>query len=258
MKVQTFHHKQTGTLTHLLIDDLSSHCVLIDPVLDYEDGQIQYNFIEQILDFIAEKNLVLDYAMDTHIHADHLTANFYLNKNFNIKTVISDNYLKNITKKNYINLDSMPGYTIYVKDGDILNFGNMAIKVLATPGHTDTCVSYIVDENIFCGDLMFMPDVGCGRCDFENGDAETLFMSGNKILAFPAHYKIHIGHDYPKENENYRSFVTVKEQIEKNIYFKIIDKKIFKEKRELKDKDLALPRLFNESTTYNALGKLSN
>lgn len=254
MKVKTFHHKNTGTLTHLLIDDLNNYCVLIDSVLDYEEGQIKTDFLEVVLMYISQHNLKLDCVLDTHLHADHLTASFYLRQNLNVQTGISHNYLASIKKNNIM---SSPGYSFYVSDGDIIKSGNMVIKVLETPGHTNTCVSYIVDENIFCGDLMFVPTIGSGRCDIGDGDSEKLFFSGNKLLSYPDYYKIYSGHDYPNDGERYKSFSTVKEQVEKNIYFQIKKKNIFIKKRALKDSSLTLPKLFKESLMYNTLGKLT-
>lgn len=256
MKVETFYHNQTGTLTHLLIDSQSKLCVVIDPVLDFEEGQIKFDSIGKILNYINSQNLIICYSLDTHIHADHLTASFYLSKCFDVKTVISTGYLKKLQKENSLNLKAAHGYDMYVKEGDIITFGNIVIKVVETPGHTNTCISYIAGENIFCGDLMFMPDIGCGRCDFDEGNAETLFESGKKILSYPEHCKIYMGHDYPKEGMNYRSYATVKEQIKENIYFQINDKSTFKEKRELRDSTLSKPALFNESIEYNTVGIL--
>ena len=258
--VQPFYHTETGTITYLVINTLEKKCVIIDPVLDYEDGLVNGNSIEHLLAHIHKSYLTVDWVLDTHVHADHLTAAFYLQEKLNCKAGISANY--KILQENNNNKQAIGNnYTTYFKDRDKIYVGNIPITIMSIPGHTPTCIAYLVEDYIFGGDLFLMPDIGCGRCDFEGGNASTMHDSARKILSLPASYKICVGHDYPKSEEKFRFISTVKEQKEKNPYFVETDKNRFIHKREERDSQLLPPALMNISIPYNlykVINKLSD
>lgn len=255
MNIKIFHHKPSGTLTYLVIDSSGKDCVLIDPPLDFENNTIRSEFVDGVLDYINSRKLHLNWVLDTHLHADHLTGAFYLNSHLNVKTGISIVYKDLLhLKLNNDDQEQKEQYTAYLKDGDILKAGKLSIKVIETPGHTKTCLSYVIEDCIFCGDLLLMPQVGCGRCDFDGGDPEKLFESGNKILSYPDHYKTYVGHNAQFDDDE--NVPTVKEQRETNVFFSLTDKELFIQKRNKRDQSLTLPRLFHTAIKYNFTGSV--
>jgi glyoxylase-like metal-dependent hydrolase (beta-lactamase superfamily II) len=210
MKVQTFFEQASCTLTHILYDESTKDAVIIDPVLDLDTvgWETHTTTLDMMNDFVQENQLKIHYAIDTHIHADHLTGFQYCKEHYQAKLVVNDQI--SLVQKTFVNLLNMSDKTpvngeqfdVLVKDGDQLKAGSLTIDVLHTPGHTPACTSFKVDNVVFTGDALFVPDIGTGRCDFPNGSAEDLFDAiTSKLYTLSDDTLIYPGHDYPGDKE---------------------------------------------------------
>lgn len=259
--IDSFFHTDTFTFTHLLIDKSTGYAAVIDPVLDFDQksGRTSTAFIDAILAQAAQKSLTLKYVLETHAHADHLTAADYIRQHTDAQIVIgADIRQVQRTFKKIFNEDEhfiADGHQFdqLVSDGDCLSLGNSQIEVLATPGHTPACVSYQVNQrDVFVGDTLFMPDVGTARCDFPGGDAAVLFQSVQRLLALPEDTVLHLCHDYPPSERPVCSAVTVAEQRAGNIHVKAgIGQADFISMRNERDAGLDMPRLILPSLQIN-------
>jgi glyoxylase-like metal-dependent hydrolase (beta-lactamase superfamily II) len=260
--IQSYIHEDTSTFTHLLVDDGSLSCAIVDPVLDYDpkSGKTDTGFIDRILDDIASRALNLKLVLETHAHADHLTSAAYIREKTGASIVIGQE-IKGI-QKTFASIFNETGdfradgsqFDILLGDGAELLLGDTRIKSIATPGHTPACASYVINESdVFVGDTLFMPDVGTARCDFPGGDAGTLYDSIGKLLALGDDVVLHMCHDYPPESRTeLRSAVTVGEQRRDNIH--VGDKHSrddFIAMRTKRDSGLAMPRLIFPSLQVN-------
>ena len=203
--VKTFFDKQTFTLTHVVYDPGTRDAVVLDPVLDLDTiGWKTYtNSLSELDKFIEAEGLKLHYVLDTHIHADHLSGMQYLKDRYKIPLVINSAItVVQETFKEVFNLSDLPvdgrQFDILVSDGDQLKAGSLTIDVITTPGHTPACTTYKIDDAIFTGDALFIPDIGTGRCDFPKGSAEDLYDSVvDKLYSLPDDTRVFPGHDYP-------------------------------------------------------------
>lgn len=249
--VYPFHHPETGTLTYVINDNSTGKCLIIDAVLDFSVNKIKTTAFDEIIRFIKDKSFHVEWVLDTHLHADHLTAAFLAREQLQCNIGISKEY-KNIQEKKGISDNKNEEYyTHYFKDGETFEFGNSTFQVLSVPGHTATCLAYVIEDNIFCGDLLMMPDVGCGRCDFDGGDPYTMYDSVQKIFAFSDEYKIYTCHDYPEADKKFRYLSKVIDQKKNNIFFSSRDKDTFVSSRNKRDSSLKAPRLMNSALGYN-------
>jgi glyoxylase-like metal-dependent hydrolase (beta-lactamase superfamily II) len=184
----------TWTVSYVVFDEPTGHCVIIDPVLDYDpkSGRTRTTSANKLIAFIEEKNLTTEWILETHAHADHLTAAHYLKKRLGGKTAIGKEIpIVQETFRKIFNLetDFTPDgkqFDHLFADNEVFSVGKLNVKVLSTPGHTPADLSYQVEEAIFVGDTLFMPDVGTARADFPGGSARRLFRSIRKILDYPA------------------------------------------------------------------------
>ena len=259
--IQSYIHEDTSTFTHLLVDDGSLSCAIVDPVLDYDpkSGKTDTGFIDRILDDIASRGLN-PLVLETHAHADHLTSAAYIREKTGANIVIGQK-IKGIQKTFASIFNEAEDFRadgsqfdIPLGDGAELLLGDTRIKSIATPGHTPACASYVINESdVFVGDTLFMPDVGTARCDFPGGDAGTLYDSIGKLLALGDDVVLHMCHDYPPESRTeLRSAVTVGEQRRDNIH--VGDKHSrddFIAMRTKRDSGLAMPRLIFPSLQVN-------
>jgi glyoxylase-like metal-dependent hydrolase (beta-lactamase superfamily II) len=260
-RIESFFHDDTFTFTHVLVDEGSQTAAVIDPVLDFDQksGRTGTEFIDAILAKVAEQALTIGYVLETHAHADHLTAADYIRKQTGARIVIGKPIttvqatFKKIFNEGEGFLADGHQFDLLLADGESLSLGDTAIRAMATPGHTPACMSLVVEErDVFVGDTIFMPDVGSARCDFPGGDAGTLYDSVKRLLALGDDAVLHLCHDYPPEGRPVQSSVTVREQKAANIHMKDgVSRDEFIDMRERRDAGLDMPRLILPSLQVN-------
>lgn len=207
VRQQAFFHESTSTVTHLVWDEVSKAAAVIDPVLDYEPkaARISTTSAETVLRTLSERGLSLRYVLETHIHADHLSAADHIRRATGAQVVIGEKtpqvqaHFREVFGAEDVTPDGR-AFDRLVADGDALPLGQTTVHVMHTPGHTPACVTYMIGDRAFVGDTLFMPDYGTARADFPGGDAATLYRSIRKILALPPQTRIFLGHDYLPEN----------------------------------------------------------
>lgn len=261
MKVQTFFDKATYTLTYVVYDSKTKDSIIIDPVLDYNPGssKVSTESVEKVASFIKENHLKLHMIMETHAHADHLSGAPELKKIFpNAKdaigekiTLVQNTFSKAFNFKGFKTDGSQ--FDVLLKDGQTIEAGSIKVKVLATPGHTPACTSFLIDDMVFTGDSLFMPDFGTGRCDFPAGDAGVMYDSiMNKLYKLPDSTKVYTGHDYQPGGRDLMFQSTIGEEKEKNIHLKInTTREAYIEFRTSRDKTLQAPNLLLQSIQVN-------
>jgi glyoxylase-like metal-dependent hydrolase (beta-lactamase superfamily II) len=204
VNVETFFDTATSTFTHVVWDENSREAAIIDPVLDFDlaAGRTSTASAEKLATFAEKGGLKVRYVLETHVHADHLSAAQFLKGHFKAKLGIGRRIHEvQKTFAGIFNLDPAAverdaDFDLLVKEGDELPLGTLTIAVLETPGHTPACVSYRVGDAVFVGDTLFMPDSGTARCDFPGGDASTLYRSIQKLFRLPRETKVYLCHDY--------------------------------------------------------------
>lgn len=267
--VHSFLDTDTETFTHILVDKTTLKCAVIDPVLDFDSksGHTNTHNIDKVITFIQQQQLDLLYIIETHAHADHLSSAQYIKEKLGGQIVIG-RYISQVqqTFKEIFNLDvdfpiNGSQFDVLTEEGSKLEFGNLTINAMHVPGHTPADMAYYVNDGkkniIFVGDTIFAPDVGTARCDFPAGDANMLYDSIQRLLAFPDDTILYLCHDYPKDR-TYNPKSTVLEQKQYNIHVKQgITKDEFVSMRTARDKTLAMPRLILPSVQVNInAGKL--
>ena len=258
--IKTFFDPETWTFTCLVYAGEGSACAVIDSVLNYDSksGRTTTRSVDEVAQFITEKNLRLTWILETHAHADHLTAAPYLQSKLGGKIVIGD-HITSVQKvfKGVFNLDerfAVDGsqFDHLLKDGESLAFGDLSLKAIYVPGHTPACMAYEIGDALFVGDTLFMPDVGTARCDFPGGDAKNLYQSIQKILAYPHETKLYMCHDYPPSDRPVAHLSTVGEQKQSNIHVHDgITQDAFVQMRSKRDASLEMPHLILPSIQIN-------
>lgn len=262
INVDAYFDDATQTVTYLVTDIASRDAVLIDPVLDYEphSASLLTHSADKILDDINTLELTLSWVLDTHAHADHLSAADYVREKTGAKIGIGSKItaVQKLFQPIFNAKDVCAAGTTFdalFEDGDVITFGSTSIRVLYTPGHTPACLTYLIDDAAFVGDTLFMPDYGTARADFPGGDARTLYQSIQKILSLPPETRIFVGHDYlPTGRHSFSWESTVAEQIASNIHLQDHDEDAFVTLRETRDKTLQVPRLILPSLQVNIRG----
>lgn len=260
INIKTFFDPDTATFTHVVSDPSTQKCAIIDSVLDYDQysGRTKTKSADQVIDYINEEKLSVEWILDTHIHADHITASHYLKEKLGgkigIGAKIKDVLALWVPIFNTSKDTSFDGsqFDHLFEDGDVFKLGNIDVKVLHTPGHTPACSSYLIEDAIFVGDTIFMPDIGTARTDFPGGSAASLYDSVKKILSLPDETRIFMCHDYPPEGRDVEWLATVKEQKEKNILIhNNISKEDYVAARNKRDEGKAVPKLLLPSIQAN-------
>lgn len=261
LQIQHFFDPATSTLTYVVFDKNTQDAVVIDPVWDYDpaSGKMATKSMDPVVAYLKENNLRPHYVMETHAHADHLSSS-QLFKNFfpDIKVAIGER-ITEVQKvfKGVFNLEDLhtngQDFDLLLKDGQELQAGSLKIKTIFTPGHTPACASYLIEDALFTGDAIFMPDSGTGRCDFPAGSAENLYDSVmNRIYVLPEKVRIFVGHDYQPNGRALQYQTTVAEQKIQNIQLKShTSKEEFIKFRTERDKTLAAPKLLLPSIQVN-------
>lgn len=259
--VQAFFDPATSTATFLVSDPATKTAAIVDPVLDFEPraARISTRSADAVLDAAAREHLRIAYVLETHAHADHLSAADYIRRETGAEIVIGAHIVE--VQKTFIPRfeadDVTPdgrAFDRLVEDGDVLPLGELQFRVLHTPGHTAACVTYVIGDAAFVGDTLFMPDYGTARTDFPGGDAATLYRSIRKILSLPPSTRIFVGHDYlpPEGRKVNRWETTVAEEAAANVHAHGgVSEAEFVKLRQARDATLAPPALILPSLQVN-------
>ncbi|KAJ3111808.1 hypothetical protein HDU96_005320 [Phlyctochytrium bullatum] len=261
----SFFDTETGTWTYVVVDDATKNAVIIDSVLGYNlsTGAVDTKLADGLLAWIRTASLTITHILETHVHADHLTAAGYLKSRLQPTplTAIGRGILG--VQQHIATTYSLPlatdgsQFDLLLADGDTLTLGASTLTVLHTPGHTPDSNSFRIGNAVYVGDVVFLPDVGSARCDFPGGSAHDLYASITaSLLALPADTKVFVGHDYPPADRGTpRSFVTVDEQRRTNKHVRdgVSEEEFTKWRRE-RDASLGQPRLLHASLQVNANG----
>ncbi|GGC90243.1 MBL fold metallo-hydrolase [Vreelandella lutescens] len=259
--VTHFFDEPTNTFSYVVQDPVSDACAIIDSVLDfdYAAGRTDVRSAEQIIAFVRGKGLKVEWILETHVHADHLSAAPYLHTKLGGKTGIG----AHIVDVQEIFGKAFNAGTEFARDGsqfdalfnegDTFTIGALEGRVLHTPGHTPACLTYVVGDAAFVGDTLFMPDYGTARCDFPGGDARTLYHSIQKVLALPEQTRLFLCHDYKAPGrESYQHETNVAEQRQANVHVHDgISEEAFVKMRTERDATLGMPRLIIPSVQIN-------
>jgi glyoxylase-like metal-dependent hydrolase (beta-lactamase superfamily II) len=259
--VQAFLDQDSETYSYVVADITTGLAIVIDPVLDfdYKSGRTSTHSAQQMLDYIQQRSFQLQWVLETHAHADHLSAAPFFKEKTGALIGIGE-HIRDVQAifKKVFNLEKefLPNGAQFDRlfaDGDLLQIGSLNIKVMHTPGHTPADLAYIINEEMaFVGDTIFQPDVGTARCDFPGGSAKTLYQSIRKLLSLPTETRIYICHDYPTPHRQHEPMTSVAEQREHNIHMRDdISEADFVAKREARDKTLSMPRLILPSIQVN-------
>ena len=250
----------TWTVTYVVFEKEGSACAIIDSVLDYDpkSGRTSTESADKVIAFVREKKLHVQWILETHAHADHLSAAPYLKAQLGGKTAIGDHItaVQHVFKVVF-NLEASfkedgTQFDHLLKMDETFAIGNLTVKALYVPGHTPACVAYQVGDAVFVGDTLFMPDVGSARCDFPGGSAKTLYASARKILSLPDSTRLFMCHDYPPEDRAVKFETTVAEQRAHNIHLNDgIDEAEFVRMRTARDATLAMPVLILPAVQIN-------
>jgi glyoxylase-like metal-dependent hydrolase (beta-lactamase superfamily II) len=271
MKVEHFFDKNSATFTYVVSDPKTSQCAIIDSVLDYDihAGQTSTDSADKVIAYVKENKLAVQWILETHAHADHLTASHYLREKLGGKIGIGE-HIKEVLKFwvplfNTAHDTPLDGsqFDHLFKDEETFNIGSIEVKVIHTPGHTPACVSYLVCDAAFVGDTIFMPYVGTARTDFPGGSARTLYRSIQKLLSLPESTRIFTCHDYPPQGQGVGYVSTVANQKAKNsMVHDGVSEAEYVVARNSKDIGKAVPRLLLPAIQVNLragdLGKAEN
>jgi glyoxylase-like metal-dependent hydrolase (beta-lactamase superfamily II) len=258
--VKAFFDPITNTISYVVSDPVSRACAVVDSVMDidYAAGRITHDHADGIVDFIADQGLSLEWIIETHVHADHLSAAPYLQNKLGGKIGISakikevqDTFGKIFNEGTEFQRDGSQFDALF-NDGDTYNIGSMEVSVMATPGHTPACMVHVVGDAAFVGDTLFMPDAGSARADFPGGDAGQLFDSIQKVLSLPDETRLFMCHDYGPNGRDIQWETTVGDEKANNIHVGAgASREDFVKLRTERDATLAVPKLIIPSLQVN-------
>jgi glyoxylase-like metal-dependent hydrolase (beta-lactamase superfamily II) len=248
--VTGYYDEPTGSVTYLVADPGTNHAAIIDPILDYDEkaGRISTTSADALLAAIRERDLIVDWILDTHPHADHLTALAYLKEKLGSPTAIGDKVVE--VQKIWRDIYNIPDFPIdgtqwdrLFADGDTFKIGNLVARVMYSPGHTLASITYVVSDAVFMHDTLFQPDTGSARCDFPGADAGQLYRSITAILALPDKTRLFTGHDYRQGGRAPQWQSTVGEQKRDNTHFKSNPSQDdYVRMRQARDRTLPMPK----------------
>ncbi len=258
--VRGFFDPATHTITYLVSDPATGQAAIIDPVLDYEaaTARTSTRSIDGVMAALRDAGLTLTTVLETHAHADHLTAAEHLRRTEGVPIGIGERITRVQTVfaplfgASDVSLDGVAFDHLHA-DGDTFSLGDLTVEVIHTPGHTPACVSYRIGDALFVGDTLFMPDYGTARADFPGGDARTLYRSIRKLLAFPDQTRMFVGHDYlPEGRSDFRFETTVGAQRRDNVHIGGgVSEDAFVAMRETRDATLKAPQLILPALQIN-------
>jgi glyoxylase-like metal-dependent hydrolase (beta-lactamase superfamily II) len=259
-QVQAFFDEATNTISYIVKDPASDSCAIVDSVMDidYAAGRITYDHADELIAQIKKQGLKLEWIIETHVHADHLSAAPYIQEKMGGKIgigsnilVVQDTFGKIFNEGTEFQRDGSQFDALF-EDGDTYTIGQMQAVALYTPGHTPACMTHVMGDAAFVGDTLFMPDGGSARADFPGGDAGTLYDSIQKVLALPDEMRLFMCHDYGPNGRDIAWETTVAEEKEHNIHVgggKTREE--FIKFRTERDATLAMPRLIIPSLQVN-------
>lgn len=257
---QAFFDPETWTVTYVVSDKQTGHAAIIDPVLDYDfkSGRTSTASADRVMAYLADQKLQVDWILETHAHADHLSAAHYLKEHVSGRIAIGEN-IRTVqsTFKAIFNLEPtfLPNGSQFdhlFKEGETFKIGDVEATALLVPGHTPADMAYRVEDSVFVGDTLFLPDVGTARADFPGGDVHALYRSIRKLLALPQETKMFVCHDYPPESRAPKWQTTVREQRASNIHVHDgVTEEAFVAMRTAKDATLGMPTLILPAIQVN-------
>jgi len=258
-----FFDPETNTISYVVRDPASTACAVIDSVMDfdYASGRISFGHADAIIAFVREKGWTVEWLIETHAHADHLSAAPYIQRQLGGKLGIGENirivqevFGKVFNEGTEFQRDGSQFDRLF-RDGDSYMIGTMEAHAIHTPGHTPACMTHVVGDAAFVGDTLFMPDGGSARADFPGGDARTLYRSIQRVLALPRETRLFMCHDYGPNGRDIQWETTVGAEIDHNIHVGTgISEDRFVEMREARDRTLQMPRLIIPSLQVNIRG----
>lgn len=258
--VASFFDPVTGTATHVVYDEVGGSAAIVDPVLDFDpkSGRTTTVSVDRVAEFVREQKLTVAWILETHAHADHLSAAPYLKQQFGGRVAIGERIrqVQGVFKKLFnLEREFLPDGSQFdhlFADGETFSIGKLHAQALFVPGHTPADVAYRFGDAVFVGDTLFMPDVGTARCDFPGGDAATLYRSIHKLLALPPATRLYLCHDYPPAGREVAWVTTVAEQRAHNIHVRDgITADDFVTMRTARDATLEMPQLILPAIQVN-------
>ena len=260
-QIEAFFDPATYTYSYVVTDPSTQRCAIIDSVLDYDpaSGRTSYANADRLIQYVRTHQLQVDWLLETHVHADHLSAAPYLKRELGGRlaigeqiTVVQHTFGKLFNAGSEFATDGRQFDQLF-RDGDTFKVGNIEARALHTPGHTPACMTYLIGDAGFVGDTLFMPDYGTARCDFPGGNAHTLFQSIHKLFALPGETRLFMCHDYGAPGrEGYRYETTVAEERAHNVHVhEGISEADFVAMRNSRDATLGMPTLILPSVQVN-------
>lgn len=264
MQVEGFFDPDTWTLSYLVLDTASNRCALIDSVLDYDpkSGRTHTASADRLIARVRELGASVDWLLETHVHADHLSAAPYLQEQLGGQlaigaqiTTVQNTFGKLFNAGTAFARDGSQ-FDRLLQEGDELQIGGLQLRAMHTPGHTPACMTYVITDGnqtaAFVGDTLFMPDFGTARCDFPGGDARTLYQSIQRVLSLPEDTRLYMCHDYQPGGRELKYITSVAEQRAANIHVhEGITEDAFVQMREARDATLEMPVLILPSVQIN-------
>lgn len=258
--VKHFFDPRTWTLTYVVTDPSTRRCAIVDPVLDldYPSGTLTTDSADAVIDYVTAEGLTVDYIIETHVHADHLTSAPYLKQKLGGQIMIGSHITT--VQETFATVFNEPAefprngeqFDLTMSDGDTFTIGELQCHAYHVPGHTPACMAYLLGDALFVGDTLFMPDGGSARCDFPGGDARTLYRSIQRLLSLPDDTRIFVCHDYQPNGRELAFETTVAAQKAENIHVHSgISEDEFVTMRETRDATLSMPTLILPSLQVN-------
>lgn len=259
-QIKAFYDQITGTITYTIYDEAGGHAAIIDPVLDYDpkSGRTKTHLADQVIAFVHQQQLTIAWILETHAHADHLSAARYLQTELGGRIGIGEHItqVQSVFKKIF-HLESdfaVNGsqFDHLFADNETFQVGRLTGQAIFVPGHTPADMAYQFGDAVFVGDTLFMPDVGSARCDFPGGDAQTLYQSVQRLFAMPPTTRLFMCHDYPPPGRKPAWETSVAEQRQHNIHLRdAISEEEFIRVRQARDATLDMPQLIIPSVQVN-------
>ena len=259
-QIEGFYDTVTGTVSYVVYDQPQGHAAIIDPVLDYDpkSGRTKTHLADQVIEFVRQQQLAIDWILETHAHADHLSSARYLQAQLGGRIAIGEHITQVQTIfKQLFNLE--PGFALdgsqfdhLFADNENFQVGSLTGRALFVPGHTPADMAYQFGDAVFVGDTLFMPDAGTARCDFPGGDAHTMYQSVQRLYALPPATRLFMCHDYPPPERGPLWETSIAEQRRKNIHIRDgVSEADFVQHRNTRDATLEMPTLIIPSVQVN-------